>query len=1015
MFGYTEEDIEAIRGSGLFDPDWYAGKYPDVRALGMDPLEHFLWVGARLRRDPSERFDTAAYLSENDDVAEAGINPLLHFIRTGKAEGREARPRLFVAQGRGGAFPPLHFPAGPRILAYSHNLNALEGAPTSLLELCRGLKAAYGLSIVVLSPREGELRRHYEAAGIPVAVGPMALSPFQEAQRGEVSPPAAYRIESLLREHRVEAVIANTALGFHVVHAARLAGVPQLFVIRESEDPAGHYAASLSPEWRGIFVEALRSADRLVFVSEATRERWMRSAGRRPGTVEVVTTGIDLDRLEGRAERSAFREELGLGPDDLALLAVGTLCRRKSQGDILDALKLVSPQKRAQMRLFLVGDVADEAYAAELVERVRTDPDLAGIVRLVPGRKDIGSFYRAADALVHAARLESYPRVVVEALHFSLPVIANPVFGVREQTGEGEAALHYDPERPQTLAARLEELLDPAARRRLAGAARARAGELPGFRSMVERYGDLLAGLPGGAFTAAVTRAREAPPAVSETGTGGLYGPVPEPEPEPEARPPRFAVSWLLRNEIHRGWAYANNTYRLMKELRHLRHTVNRTDEATDVAVHFDPLFHEWSEMKGLRGRRNVLRLGGPRPLARQFRGRVAERSDYLRRFDAIIALNADLAAIGRMSGVPTYLVPNGIDLAEWAPVHDPDAAGFTVGYAANLTSDEERRLKGFDFVEEACGDLGLPLMALRKGESQIPHERMREDFFGRISCLVHPVAEGKEGSSNTIMEALACGVPVVTTRDCGYHAAFLADGEDVLFAGRDAGSIARALTRLAGDRELRRRLSENGRRFAEHHHDIRKIAREYENVFASALRGEERMRVALLPFRLGRRESAAERVRCWMLADLLNAGHGEQFCAEIGLDETAGLVVVSELATAADLVRLQLLSLAGSRIVYDCSGPLFARDEEAAGVHVAQRFWELVDLADMVTVPDETLRRAMAEAGVAKPVVVLPDTAGTDGEDATGRVFLDEVVGPLAPPVRNRLAVVAHPPEGGR
>ena len=316
MFGYSEEDIAAIRGSGLFDADWYAGKYPDVRALGMDPLEHFLWVGARLRRDPSERFDTAAYLSENEDVAEAGLNPLLHFIRTGRAEGREARPRLFVAHGRG-AFPPLHFPAGPRVLVYSHNLNAMEGAPTSLLELCRGLKALYGLGLVVLSAREGELRRHYEAAGIPVVVSPLALSPFQEAQRGDVSPPAAYRIESLLRENRVEAVIANTALGFHVVHAARLAGVPSVFVIRESEDPAGHYAASLSPEWRGIFVDTLRVADRLVFVSETTRDRWMRSAGRRAETVEVVTTGIDLDRLEGRAGREAFRSELGLGPDEV--------------------------------------------------------------------------------------------------------------------------------------------------------------------------------------------------------------------------------------------------------------------------------------------------------------------------------------------------------------------------------------------------------------------------------------------------------------------------------------------------------------------------------------------------------------------------------------------------------------------------------------------------------------------------------------------------------------------------
>lgn len=76
----AKEDIETIRRSDLFDPEWYLSQYPDVKALGMDPAEHYLWVGARLGRNPSPKFDAATYLKAHEDVAIQGGNPLLHHL-----------------------------------------------------------------------------------------------------------------------------------------------------------------------------------------------------------------------------------------------------------------------------------------------------------------------------------------------------------------------------------------------------------------------------------------------------------------------------------------------------------------------------------------------------------------------------------------------------------------------------------------------------------------------------------------------------------------------------------------------------------------------------------------------------------------------------------------------------------------------------------------------------------------------------------------------------------------------
>ena len=86
--GMSGVDIDAVQASGLFDEAWYLKRFPDVATLGMGAAEHYLWIGARLSRNPSPGFDGNAYLAANEDVAECGVNPLLHYVRHGKQEGR---------------------------------------------------------------------------------------------------------------------------------------------------------------------------------------------------------------------------------------------------------------------------------------------------------------------------------------------------------------------------------------------------------------------------------------------------------------------------------------------------------------------------------------------------------------------------------------------------------------------------------------------------------------------------------------------------------------------------------------------------------------------------------------------------------------------------------------------------------------------------------------------------------------------------------------------------------------
>ncbi|HVG47265.1 MAG TPA: glycosyltransferase [Rubellimicrobium sp.] len=83
--------IQRVKDSGYFDAAWYCEQYPDVSRVGVSPLDHYLRIGAILRRRASEHFDTAYYLDSYPEVAASGANPLVDFIERGMALGRKPR------------------------------------------------------------------------------------------------------------------------------------------------------------------------------------------------------------------------------------------------------------------------------------------------------------------------------------------------------------------------------------------------------------------------------------------------------------------------------------------------------------------------------------------------------------------------------------------------------------------------------------------------------------------------------------------------------------------------------------------------------------------------------------------------------------------------------------------------------------------------------------------------------------------------------------------------------------
>ncbi|HSE12692.1 MAG TPA: glycosyltransferase, partial [Rudaea sp.] len=375
-----------------------------------------------------------------------------------------------------------------RALMCAFNLN-WEGAPYSQLELTLGLRRGGYVDPVVYAPTDGPLRAAYEQAGITVRVFDHPLAGvFEEAAYDR----AIDRFSAFIREIGVDVVYGNTLQTFYAIDAAHRLGVPCLWNPRESE-PWQTYFNFLPAPLAARALRCFAYPYRVIFVAEATRNVWAPLESR--GNFTVVHNGLDLARLRAEAERhprEKARRELGVADGEVALVLPGTVCERKGQHDLVDALALLQPAQIARLRCFIVGDRAS-SYSVELHRQVAALPEaLRERVRVVPETHEIARYYQAADVFVCTSRVESFPRVVLEAMAYGLPIVSTRVFGISEQVGENVNALLYEPGDAERLAAHLRQIIgEDAVRERLRSNSPHVLATLNTFEEMTAAYGTM--------------------------------------------------------------------------------------------------------------------------------------------------------------------------------------------------------------------------------------------------------------------------------------------------------------------------------------------------------------------------------------------------------------------------------------------------------------------------------------------------------------------------------------------
>lgn len=237
-----------------------------------------------------------------------------------------------------------------------------------------------------------------------------------------------------------------------------------------------------------------------------------------------------------------------------------------------------------------------------------------------------------------------------------------------------------------------------------------------------------------------------------------------------------------------------------------------------------------------------------------------------LRVADAVVALSsreAELLARGFDVDAERFVViPNGLDLELYGPPAGERAGGpprllcvaQLVDYKGHrylleaLARLPDARLTlvahRFDLREELEGrarDLGVA------DRVEIEGPLRTEELVVRYrACDVYVQPSLAECFPVTVLEAMACGLPVVAT-DVGGVAEEVGDG-GIVVPPRDPIALAAAIERLLGDEAERRARGESAARLARERYDGRRVAQRHVELYEQLA---DRRRAAPLPRRL--------------------------------------------------------------------------------------------------------------------------------------------------------------------
>ena len=173
--------------------------------------------------------------------------------------------------------------------------------------------------------------------------------------------------------------------------------------------------------------------------------------------IEVVLPGLDLDEFRSTVNRDKVRVDLGVEAGKHLVLYVGRLRPVKGVEYGIRAFAMALSQN-LDLHMVLAGEGEQREELQALVKSL----GISERVSFLGVRNDLPDLLSAADSVLMPSLTEGFPRVAVEAMAASKPVIATEVGGVPEAITHGVSGILVQAKDIEGMSAALVDLVQNA-------------------------------------------------------------------------------------------------------------------------------------------------------------------------------------------------------------------------------------------------------------------------------------------------------------------------------------------------------------------------------------------------------------------------------------------------------------------------------------------------------------------------------------------------------------------------
>lgn len=244
-------------------------------------------------------------------------------------------------------------------------------------------------------------------------------------------------VENLLRD----GVNLYHGLSGELPIGLRKAGIPSIVTIHDlifMRHPEYYHAVD-AWIYKRKFFQTLREADRIIAISERTRQDIIELGGYPEDRIDLVYQSCDTRYRLPRSEDELQKVHAEYGLPPRYILSVGTVEARKN---VLLAVKALE-KLPDDLSLIIVGR---QTKYAEKVKRYVHRHQLESRVRFLQGVPNamLPAIYQLAEAFVYPSRYEGFGIPIIEAIQSGLPVVAATGSCLEEAGGPDCLYVHPD-------------------------------------------------------------------------------------------------------------------------------------------------------------------------------------------------------------------------------------------------------------------------------------------------------------------------------------------------------------------------------------------------------------------------------------------------------------------------------------------------------------------------------------------------------------------------------------------